>query len=1008
MRRPPLVAAAPVAASTFFFHDPLNGIRFLVDTGAGRSLLPASRWRKHHLPHPDVRLTAANGTPIPTYGRHHLDIRIGDRTYGWSFVVADVTLPLLGADFLANYRLLVDVSGARLLDSASFATIPITAAPDAPTVHVIDAGDTFTHLRDSYPDVFKPELHQCPQALAKHGVYHHIKTSGPPVFSKFRRLAPDKLAAAKETFAELERLGICQRAPSPWASPLHIVKKKDGSLRPCGDYRRLNMQTEPDHYPLPNIADITSFLHGAKVFSKLDLLKGYYQVPVHTPDIPKTAVTTPFGNFTFNYSCFGLRNAGATFQRMMDGILGELSFCVCYIDDILIYSSSEQEHLQHLSTVLDRLQRNGLIVRYDKCVFGVAEVDFLGHRLSPAGVSPLPDKVAAIKKFPTPTTVKALQEFVGLVNYYHRFLPGIASIMAPLYGALSGRPKDLSWSDTHAVAFQKAKDALASATLLTFPIPGAPLLLTTDASDVAIGAVLEQVVEGLPRPLGFFSRKLLRAERQYSTFDRELLAVHHAVRHFRHILEGATFTIQTDHMPLVHAFTRQADAWSPRQRRHLSAIAEFNCSLRHLPGKQNPVADALSRVPIDAVQLGLDYNRLAEVQRADPETAACRTSVTSLSWQDIPMCSDGTTILCDVSTGRPRPWIPASLRRHVFDLIHGLAHPSRRATARLLKQKFVWHGISRDSKNWVRACTACQTTKVQRHTETGPASFPQPRRRFGHIHVDVVGPLPPSEGYRYLFTIMDRSTRWPEAVPMVDATAASCSAALLSGWVSRFGVPDHITSDRGPSFTSQLWTSMGELLGVGIHHTTAYNPEANGLVERFHRTLKAALMSRCRSTTWSSQLPWVLLGLRTAPKEGLGVSSAEMVYGDALVVPGEFFPDASSCDDLARLRRIVGKFAPFKQTYRAPSHRYIPRDLHTTKYVFLRTDASKPPLTPPYTGPYEVIARKEKTFLLRIKGADDWVSIDRLKPAYLQDDDPPPVQLSRAGRPLSRAPRHLC
>lgn len=181
-----------------------------------------------------------------------------------------------------------------------------------------------------------------------------------------------------------------------------------------------------------------------------------------------------------------------------------------------------------------------------------------------------------------------------MVNYYHRFLPGIASIMAPLYSALSGKPKDLSWGPSQADAFRKAKEALSTSALLAFPIPGNSLLLTTDASSVAIGPVLEQVIHGLPRPLGFFSRRLLKAERNYSTFDRELLAVHQAVRHFRHFLEGNTFTIQTDHMPLVHAFTKRTDAWSLRQRRHLSAITEFNCFLRHLPGRMNPVADALS------------------------------------------------------------------------------------------------------------------------------------------------------------------------------------------------------------------------------------------------------------------------------------------------------------------------------------------------------------------------------------------------------------------------------
>ena len=292
---------APRCNKIFFLKDRSFGIRFLVDTGAARSLLPATRWKALGSKLDPIQLTAANGTPIPVYGNKHLKITINGRSYGWTFVVADVTLPLLGADFLAHYQLLVDVAGCRLVDAASLAATPMTAIPSDFVVQVVNIAGEFAHLRSKFSDVFKPELRQQPQGVAKHGIYHRIQTSGPPVFSKFRRLAPDKLAAAKHTFAELERLGICQKASSPWASPLHIVTKKDGTLRPCGDYRRLNIKTEPDHYPLPNITDLTSFLNGAAIFSRLDLLKGYYQVPMHPDDIPKTAVTTPFGTFTFNY-----------------------------------------------------------------------------------------------------------------------------------------------------------------------------------------------------------------------------------------------------------------------------------------------------------------------------------------------------------------------------------------------------------------------------------------------------------------------------------------------------------------------------------------------------------------------------------------------------------------------------------------------------------------------------------------------------------------------------------
>lgn len=948
------------------------------------------------------RLIAANGSIIPTFGTSRLQVSVGGSRLSWRFLIAEVLLPILGADFLAHYDLLVDVRRHRLVNATTLATTSISAAPSSLATSISFAPDDYSTLIAQYSDVFKPELRQQAHAPSRHGIVHHIKTNGPPVFAKFRRLAPAKLQAAKKVFNELEAMGICQKASSPWSSPLHIVSKKDGSLRPCGDYRRLNMITEPDHYPLPNISDVTSFLHGASFFSKLDLLKGYFQVPMHKEDIPKTAITTPFGTYTFNYSCFGLRNAGATFQRLMDGILGDLPYCVCYVDDILVFSSSKADHLHHLQVVLDRLQQNGLVVKYDKCIFGTQEVEFLGHYLSSKGVAPLPNKVAAVKEFPTPSTVKGLQEFLGMVNFYHRFIPHVAATLAPLYQVLQGKPKKLPWGPQQEEAFIKAKDALAAASLLTFPAPGATLQLTTDASNIAVGAVLEQLVDGHPQPIAFFSRKLSGPESRYSTFDRELLAVYLAVRHFRHLLEGSSFRIFTDHLPLVHAFTKQSDPCSNRQQRHLSTISEFNCVLCHLPGRQNPVADALSRNAVAAVQMGIDFVDLAEKQKEDPEYAACRTSLTSLQWADLPLQDSNTSILCDTSTGRPRPWIPTAYRRKIFEMVHGLSHPSRRATANLLKKKFIWHSIAKDAKTWARACHACQRAKIHRHTESGVGTFQQPKRRFSHIHVDVVGPLPPSEGCRYLFTIVDRSTRWPEAVPMKEATTDSCVSALLSQWVARFGLPDDITSDRGSTFTSQIWLALAKLLGCNVHHTTSYNPESNGMVERFHRTLKAALMSRCTTPDWFTQLPWVLLGLRSCPREDSDISAAEMVYGDPLHVPADFFTPSLPEGDLQALRQTVHKFVPCKPTYKDTKQRYVPQDLHTASHVFLRIDSHRPPLSPPYSGPFKVLQRRHKTFQLDIQGKHDWVSIDRLKPAYLLKDDKPSITLSRAGRPIRK------
>ena len=317
--------------------------------------------------------------------------------------------------------------------------------------------------------------------------------------------------------------------------------------------------------------------------------------------------------------------------------------------------------------------------------------------------------------------------------------------------------------------------------------------------------------------------------------------------------------------------------------------------------------------------------------------------------------------------------------------------------------------MEKDIRLWAQACDACQRNKTHRHIKTPIGKFPQPSRRFAQIHVDIVGPLPQSEGYRYLFTITDRATRWPEAAPIYDETAESCAGALLTSWVARFGLPEHITSDRGGAFISNLWTNLALLLGIQLHHTTAYHPQSNGMIERWHRTLKTSLMSRCTGPDWIHHLPWVLLGLRTTPKEGINISAAEMVFGQPLVVPGEFFPCYTNPTDpthtdLQAARWAARQFTPCLPTH--PTHRdtYIPKSLQSTNYVFVRQDLVKPALSPPYRGPYRIVQRSDKAYLLNIHGKQDWVTLDRLKPAHVEPMDY--VTHTRTGR-QSRPPHRL-
>ena len=728
---------------------------------------------------------------------------------------------------------------------------------------------------------------------------------------------------------------------------------------------------------------------------------------------------------------FGLRNAGQTFQRMMDQILGDLPYAFVYVDDILVFSPNLESHVSDLRDILQICREHGLTISLPKCEFAVPQLEFLGHSVSAQGLAPLKKHTSALQDFPVPTNQSGLQRFLGLINYYRKFIKNAAQLLAPLTNALKGpkgSKKGLVWSQEMQTALSAAKAMLLAVPTLIHPVPGVPVSLAVDASDSHVGAVLQQQVQGSWAPMAFFSRKLTAAEAKYSAFDRELLAAYSAIRHFRFLLEGRDFELFTDHKPLTTALFRTSPPWSARQQRHLAFISEFTSKLTHLPGSENTVADALSRpipqssnsliAPLDSTapsRLPSDvswtvpkdvenlptFKKFAEAQNTCPDVKRM-TTFTSLSIVSVPI--HDVQILCDVSTGSPRPLVPTSLRLEVFQSLHQISHPGIRASRRLISSRFVWKFMSKDISKWTRSCMLCQRNKISTHVQTPITHIPVPTRRFAHIHVDLVGPLPPSLGFTHLLTMIDRTSRWPEAVPINSTSAETCARVFIETWISRFGVPSTLTSDRGAQFTSSLWSRVCGLLGIDHVLTTSYHPQSNGMVERFHRSLKTALRSQQNPSSWASNLSMVLLGLRTIPKEDTGSSPSEAVFGTQLCLPGEFLTsgDMSQSDFIRRIDIAVSNFSSSVPHHRSVPLRF-PSALSTSKFVFVREDAVKPPLSPLYRGPYLVLERTDKYFKLQIGDETDTVSVDRLKPAF-STDEMIPAMPPRRGRPRIQPP----
>ena len=722
-----------------------------------------------------------------------------------------------------------------------------------------------------------------------------------PIYS----LTNEELRTLKDYIKENLKKGFIRKSSSPAGAPVLFVKKHDGSLRLCVDYRKLNAITIRNSYPIPRINDLIESFQGSNVFTRLDLRSAYNLIRIREGHEYLTAFRTPIGHYEYLVMPFGLRNAPSVFQRFVQDIFSDVlgEFIQIYLDDIIIYTKNPNDHIKHVSYVLNKLLENGLFAKIEKCDFHVKKTNFLGFTISPKGLTMDKNKLQSIFEWPTPRNLKELQSFLGLCNFYRRFIKDFALIMEPLRPLLKKNCKFI-WDNKADNAFQKLKESFDNNKFLIHPNQDKEFIVETDASDFAVGCILSQRSDedNLLHPVAFYSRSLTSTEANYTIYDKELLGVITALEVWRHHLEGSKlpFQILTDHKNLL--YFKKPQHLDQRQIRWGLFLSKFNYRISYRPGEKCGKPDALSRRP--DYKITHENNHLTKSTLLDEKTFCCASldkindlikaqkgdkyckSIFAKIFNNSQVKSSLFKVIDGVLHFQNRIIVPSSLKANILRLNHDTptnGHQGVDKTFEKLQRFYWWPNMKNDVINYVHSCMVCGKNKIRRHKPYGKIQpLPIPSKPWEIIGVDFIVNLPNSQNCTCIMVVVDHLTKMIHLIPCSDVPSAELTARLLLANVFRFhGFPKTIISDHGSQFSSEFWTSLCSALGVKPSLATAHHQQSNGQVERANSVIEQYLRCYCSSaqTDWCFYLPLCELAYNNSIHKSIGKSPFYANYG---------------------------------------------------------------------------------------------------------------------------------